>query len=324
MKDIYIIIPALDPNVTIMDEFINKLQKEFKNIIVVNDGSREEFDDFFASLAKKKITVLRNNVNLGKGMALKHAYNYILNEHPKCKGVVSADCDGQHSVEDIKKCAEEVLNNPESLVIGVRDFNQPNVPKRSRYGNKITKYVMEELIDLSVSDTQTGLRGLSTNLIKLFIRTTGERYEYETNVLIDCKEKNINILEVPIETIYIDNNIESHFNPISDSIKIYKTFSSYFTKLLLSIIVNIIIFNTLIKIVTLPNIISITIAIIIANVICALLFRLKEIDIVNRIVYITTLVVLTLILSGITNISYVVCYLVCMFFSYLLLRIFFE
>jgi len=324
MKDIVVIIPTYDPNDTIMSEFMSKLQKEFKNIIVVNDGCRSEFDDFFKKMGEKKIKILRNNVNLGKGMALKHAYNYVLNEYPKCKGVVSADCDGQHTVEDIKKIAEVVLKKQDALVIGVRDFNQEIVPKRSKFGNKMTRIVMEELIDLSITDTQTGLRGMSYELIKTFIRTSGERYEYETNELIDCKEKDIPIVEVPIETIYIDGNSESHFNPISDSIKIYKLFSRYFAKLLMSIIINLIIFNIVLRFVTLPSVITITLGIVIANLVCAKIGKLREVDIVNHIVYVTTLVVLTLILSGITNIPNTICYIICMLASYLLIRIFFE
>jgi len=323
MKDIVVIIPTYDPNETIMSEFMTKLQKEFKNIIVVNDGCRSEFDDFFKKLGEKKIKILKNNVNLGKGMALKHAYNYVLNEYPNCKGVVSADCDGQHTVEDIKKLAEACIKNPEALVIGVRDFNQEIVPKRSRFGNKITKLVMEELVDISISDTQTGLRAMSYEMIKTFIKSGGERYEYETNQLIDCKVKNIPVVEVPIETIYIDGNSESHFNPIGDSIKIYKLFSGYFAKLLLILFLNLLIFNIILKIVTLPSIITVTFAIILANLACIKL-KLKDIDIVNRIVYVITLVVLTLILGGITNISYTICYFVCMILSYLLIRIFFE
>lgn len=324
MKDIFVIIPTLDPNEKIMEEFILKLQKEFKNIIIVNDGCKDTYDEFFKKFEAKKIKVLRNNVNLGKGMALKHAYNYILNEYPKCKGVVSADCDGQHSVEDIKKCAEAVLANPDSLILGVRDFNKPDVPRRSKFGNKMTKFVMEELVDISISDTQTGLRGMSLDVTKKLIKTVGERYEYETKVLIDCKKQNINIVEVPIETIYIDGNADSHFDPFSDSLKIYKTFSGYFGKLILSVLINLIIFKLIYKIITLPSIITVTMAIIVANLITTRFVKLKETDIVNYIVYMTTLVVLTLIFGGITNISYTICYFISMILSYLALRVFFE
>lgn len=324
MKDIFVIIPTLDPNEKIMEDFITRLQKEFKNIIIVNDGCKQEYEEFFKKFTNKKIKVLRNNVNLGKGMALKHAYNYILNEYPKCKGLVSADCDGQHSIADIKKCAEAVLENQDALILGVRDFNRPDVPRRSKFGNKMTKFVMEELVDLSVSDTQTGLRGMSLEVVKKLIKTSGERYEYETNTLISCKNQNINIIEIPIETIYIDGNADSHFDPIGDSIKIYKSFSKHLGKLLLSLFINLSLFTIITKILTLPAIISITFAIIIANLICIKLFKLKDIDIVNRIVFITTLVVLTLILSGISNIPFTICYIICMILSYLLLRLFFE
>jgi len=324
MKDIYVIIPTLDPNETIMEEFITKLHKEFKNIIIVNDGCKDDYDVFFKKFSDKKIKVLKNKVNLGKGMALKHAYNYILNEFPKCKGIVSADCDGQHSVDDIKKCAEAVLDNPDSLILGVRDFNKNNVPKRSRFGNKVTRFIMEELIDLSITDTQTGLRGMSLDVTKILIKTSGERYEYETNVLIDCKEKKINIVEVPIETIYIDCNTDSHFDPIGDSIKIYKAFSMHFTKVIIGLLFNLIVFSFILRIITLPAIITLTIAIIIASSLGGKLFKLKDVDVVNYMVYIITLVISTLILTSITNFSYVLCYLVCMILSYILVKLVFE
>jgi len=324
MKDVVVVVPTYEPNETIMMDFISKLQKEFKNIIIVNDGNRVEFDDLFKKFSAKKIKVLKNNVNLGKGVALKHAYNVILNEYPKCKVVVSADCDGQHTVEDIKKIAEMSLNNPESLVVGVRDFNDSSVPKTLKICNKINKIIMQELIDLNITDTQTGLRAMSYELIKTFIKTSGDRYEYEANELIDCKEKEISIIEVPIETIFIDGNSESNFTPITDSLKIFKLFSKYYSRVLLAILINVIIFSIILKFVTLPNVITVTFAIIIANLLSKKIGKIRETDIVNYIVYLITLVVLTLILSGITNISYLICYIICMLLSYTLLRLFFE
>lgn len=227
MNDIIIIVPAYKPDCEIMRKFINELIGEFNNVVIVNDGSGSSYDDFFKSLEKKKITVLRHCVNLGKGRALKTALNYIHNNYPNMIGVITADCDGQHSVKDIKKCAEAVRKNPNSLVLGVRDFNQKDVPFKSRYGNKITRNIFKMFIGLKLTDTQTGLRGLSKKLVEKFIATNGERYEYETNMLIDCKINEINIKEVKITTIYINKNKTSHFNPVKDSIIIYKLFTKY-------------------------------------------------------------------------------------------------
>lgn len=266
MKDVYILVPSYKPDPEIMDVFIKKLKKTFKNIIIVNDGSGEEYDDFFDKY-KSDTYLLKHVVNQGKGRAIKTALNFLLNEHPDFKVVVTADSDGQHSVEDIKKCAEKAIKNPENLILGVRDFNQADVPKKSKFGNKITRNVFKIFIGLNISDTQTGLRAFSNKIAKTFLNTKGERYEYETNMLIDSKDLGIKIKEVIIKTIYIDGNIMSHFNPIKDSISIYKLFVKYIVSALSSFLIDIILFSIIIG---LFNNIEILIATIIARVISSI------------------------------------------------------
>ena len=90
--------------------------------------------------------------------------------------------------------------------------------------------------------TQTGLRGMSKKVAEDLLTVGGERYEYETNVLIACKENDIPIHEVEIETIYIDNNSASHFNPVKDSAIIYKLFFKYIMASLSAFIVDILLF----------------------------------------------------------------------------------
>lgn len=243
MKDIVIVIPTYKPNNQIMEPFIDELNMEFNNIIIINDGSGSKYDSFFESLKNKGLTVIDHCVNLGKGRAIKTAFNYICNEYQDFKGAVTADCDGQHSVSDIKKCAQMILKKPSDLILGVRDFDQSDVPFRSKYGNKITRKIFKKLIGLNISDTQTGLRGFSKKLVMEFISTKGERYEYETNVLIDCKLKKIDITEVNISTIYINKNSESHFNPVKDSIMIYKLFLKYISFGLSFFIIDILLFS---------------------------------------------------------------------------------
>ena len=53
-------------------------------------------------------------------------------------------------------------------------------------------------------------------------------------MLIFCFQKEIPIKEVVIETIYFNDNSETHFNPIIDSIKIYKVTLSPFLKYIAS------------------------------------------------------------------------------------------
>lgn len=228
MENIFIVIPTLNPDVDLLENFVKNLKKDFKNILIVNDGCRKEYDDFFENLEKDGVEVIKHYINMGKGRALKDAFNYLLNKYPKLEGIVTADSDGQHSIKDIKKCAELVKKNPESLILGSRDFDQENVPKRSRFGNKLTRGVLKSTVGITLKDTQTGLRGLSKEVMTKFVTTDGERFDYETKQLIDCAYLNVDIIEYKIETIYINNNAESHYNAVTDSIRIAKMFMKFF------------------------------------------------------------------------------------------------
>lgn len=272
MDDIVIIIPSYKPEREIMMEFIGKVKSNFKNIVVVDDGSGKEYRDFFDNLQNEGIAVLRHYINFGKGRGIKTAFNYVLNNYPDILGVVTADCDGQHYIEDIIKCAEKLKENPEKLVIGYRNFDEKQVPFRSRFGNKITRGVFNTFVGIKITDTQSGLRAYGKTTMETFLKTAGERYEYETNMLIDCKEKDIEIAEVPISTVYIKNNSGSHFNPIKDSIIIYKLFAKYIISSLSSFIVDILLFTLFVSLlpkINLKGITEIVIATILARIISA-------------------------------------------------------
>ena len=265
MDDIVILIPAYKPEKEIMLEFLEKLKKKFKNIVIVNDGSGNDFDAFFKELENQKFPVLYHEVNKGKGRAIKTGFDYILKNYSNYIGTITADCDGQHTVEDIEKCAVKLKECPEDLVVGCRDFNDPNVPARSKFGNKLTRNIFKIFIGISITDTQSGLRGFSPKLMELFLNTEGERYEYETNMLIDCKNYDIKIQEVTIETVYLNNNEGSHFNPIKDSLKIYKLFFKYILAAISSFVLDIVLFTIFVNIIPIEQ--KIIVSTIIARII---------------------------------------------------------
>ncbi len=246
-EDIAIIIPALDP-----DERMTVLAGElhdhgFENIILVDDGSAFENRTYFKACKEQYgCHIIRHVVNFGKGMALKSAFNYILTSRPELRGAVTVDCDGQHVLKDIITCAALTCDNPDKLVLGCRKFDDPAIPWRSRFGNKLTRGLIRLLCGIHVSDTQTGLRGLPLPLIAdYFANTKGERFEYEMNMLLAAKENHIPVKEFPIETIYLADNESSHFNPFLDSIRIYKVFLKFMLSSLSSFIIDIVLFYLL-------------------------------------------------------------------------------
>ena len=213
------LIPAYQP-----DEKLITLLKELSAhtnyfILVVNDGSRKECEPIFED-AKQYSTVISHDVNRGKGAALKTGIKYIL-EKTDCDGVVTLDADGQHTVADTQRTVEALIENPDSFIVGGRLFSG-KVPWKSRAGNAITRWVFKASTGASVHDTQTGLRAFSRKLMSEFSNLSGDRYEYEMNVLLECTARSVSIIEIPIETIYIEDNKSSHFNPFKDSWKIYK------------------------------------------------------------------------------------------------------
>ncbi|WP_338324936.1 bifunctional glycosyltransferase family 2/GtrA family protein [Metabacillus mangrovi] len=239
-----LLIPAYNPNHQLISLIEETVAAGFSDIIVINDGSKEETLPIFDTLAQQpQVAVLSHSVNQGKGRALKTGLDYIGINFSTDLRVITADADGQHAVKDMLKIAEKMKQSPESLILGVRDFTEKGIPARSRFGNNLTKLIVRYAVGVRISDTQTGLRGIPFTMIKPLLHVKGERYEYEMNMLLECKNDQRKIEEVPIETIYIDDNDSSHFNPIIDSIKIYSVFFKFISSSLLSFGVDILLFS---------------------------------------------------------------------------------
>lgn len=232
-----IIIPAYQPDGKLVELVESLVNLGFESIVVVNDGGGNEYEVIFQQIVQyKQVTLLKHAVNLGKGRALKTAFNFILNNFSDIPGVVTADSDGQHLPNDIYNVANVLAKNSNCLVLGARKFNT-DVPFRSRFGNSITKFVFRIIVGEKLSDTQTGLRGIPISYIPICLTLDGERYEYEINMLIFSRKLEIKIIEQSIQTKYIEGNKSSHFNPFFDSLRIYFvllrfTFSSMLTSII--------------------------------------------------------------------------------------------
>ncbi len=194
----------------------------FEKIVVVDDGSGEKYKPIFDEIGTlENFIVLSYPENHGKGYALKTGFKYVRDNLPEVGGVVTADGDGQHVLEDILRVRDELSEKENCLVLGVRDFSSPDCPKRNRFGNKFSRGYFKMSTGVKVTDTQTGLRGIPSNLFEMAISTTGDRYEYEFNFLSDAV-KEAGLSQITIKTIY-DDNANSHFHPIKDSFRIYRT-----------------------------------------------------------------------------------------------------
>lgn len=252
-----VLIPAYKPNEKLISLTDSLLELKRFRIVIVNDGSGNPYDGIFEKL-KEKAIVLVHPQNKGKGAALKTGISYVKDNLPSCGYIVTADADGQHSVEDILKLADEV-EHIGGFVLGVRRFTG-KVPLRSRLGNSITRFVFSAVSGVKVSDTQTGLRAFDASLFSFMTEINGDRYEYETNVLLQAAKSKIKINEVEIHTIYEGKNESSHFNPLWDSIRIYLKIFKYSVSALLSFALDFTLFTLFSYLFNLPLWLSITAA----------------------------------------------------------------
>lgn len=223
VRNAVILIPSLEPDER-LPAYIRELEQSgFGLIVVVDDGSGEDYQAIFREVAEiPHTTVLRHEVNRGKGVALKTGYRHILELPDTWRTVITADSDGQHTVRDCIRLAEKVADGRKALYLGSRDFDLPDIPPKSRTGNRITSMVFRLLYGHWLPDTQTGLRAFRREELPFMAEVEGDRYEYEMKVLIACARAGIPMIPVTIETIYENGNEGTHFHPIRDSWRIYK------------------------------------------------------------------------------------------------------
>ena len=234
MNNIVILIPAYNPNQKLIN-LVLELKNTFSNILIINDGSSKKSKKIFQELANySECTILEYSENKGKGYALKYGINYYLeNLKDNYQGIVTADCDYQHKPEDIINIALKLSGNQDSIILGVRNFHLKNIPFPNRFGNLLTSFIFKFLYGIKIEDTQAGLRAIPNRYLNICLETNGNRFEFEMNMLIKAVKNKINILEVPIETIYYSKG-ESKFNKFKDSIIIYKVLFTEYLKFIIS------------------------------------------------------------------------------------------
>lgn len=250
INKILILIPSLDPDEK-LSLVVNSLQDiGFKNILLVDDGSDDKNKHYFDKLKQENNCILlTHEVNKGKGRALKTGFSYALENIDKFQSVITVDGDNQHKAEDVLKIANNTDKN--HVTLGVRSFSKENkdIPWKSRAGNIASAFAFRLISGNNIQDTQTGLRSFHIENLKDIIAIEGERFEFEMNVLLNLKKLNISPIQIPIQTIYINENETSHFNPISDSLKVFNTILSFLGSSIFCFLIDIFIYSFFIYII---------------------------------------------------------------------------
>ncbi|PWW06269.1 putative flippase GtrA [Paenibacillus cellulosilyticus] len=214
-----VLIPSYEPDARLIGLIHQLIEVDTPHIVIVDDGSGDDYRSIFATAKQLGCTVLTHEHNMGKGRALKTGFQYI-KKLGRRDGVICADSDGQHLPADIMRIADAVDKLPHHIVLGSRQFTG-EVPLRSRFGNTATRKIYKFTTGSAIHDTQTGLRGFSNDMLDWLCSIPGDRFEYEMNMLLKARSAGYRLKEIPIETVYLEENKSSHFRPLADSIAVY-------------------------------------------------------------------------------------------------------
>ncbi|GAB4079250.1 glycosyltransferase [Modestobacter muralis] len=218
---VVVLVPAYQPDGQLLSLLaaVHQLDPTLE-LLVVDDGSAEATAPALAGARELGATVLRHEVNRGKGAALRTGLAHVARVWPHA-GVVTADADGQHLPEDVVAAAARVRAGS-CLLLGVRRFTGEGVPLRSRVGNLVSMVLVRAATGRALTDTQTGLRGFSPGLWPWLLTVRGDRFEYELRVLLEAARLGLPIDQMPITTVYAQGNTSSHFRAVRDSVRVYR------------------------------------------------------------------------------------------------------
>lgn len=197
-----------------ISNLIKKLSIEGKDIIVIDDGSR---DGTAREIESTGVILLKHPSNLGKGAALKTGFVYAMANNYDY--VITLDGDGQHKTEESRDFLKSIRKSKTDILVGTREYSYRNMPLDRFLTNLTTSLVVSILANKSIRDSQSGYRAISARVMKnVKLRTSN--YQTESEILIKSGRLRYSIGSVPISTIYGVG--KSKIRPIRDTLRFIK------------------------------------------------------------------------------------------------------
>lgn len=215
MKKHIILIPACNPNKTLLTFIEQLLKNSFLHIVIVNDGSDHHADHIFQTLSEiKGVTILNHANNEGKGRAIKTGLTYIIKNFKYYDAVITAGADGQHRVEELIRISNSSRIFNEGIIVGIRDFKSDSLPKNSFLMNRVASILFDILFKKRLLDVQSGLRFFFKKDVQWIRKVRGDQFDFDINVLIEAIHRKVPIYEVPIGKAKMTKNIFLQYDEV--------------------------------------------------------------------------------------------------------------
>jgi uncharacterized protein (DUF2062 family) len=200
-----VVIPCFNHSATIAA--VACAAQNFYPVIIVDDGSTQPLPEL------PGCTVIGLGANFGKGAALRAGFQRAMEfgfTH-----AITMDADGQHFAEDLPKFFAAAAAQPDSLVVGVRDFFAAGCPTHRRRSNAVSTFWFRVETGVRLPDTQCGFRCYPLALAQKLKINSG-RYAFELEFMVRASWTGAPIVAVPVKCTYADGIRNSHFRPVRD------------------------------------------------------------------------------------------------------------
>src|SRR5215208_7629859 len=196
---ILVCIPAYNESKTIGD-IVLKAKNHATEIIVYDDGSSDNTSE--VAKAAGADNVIRNPENSGYGVAIRTLFQAAKERNADI--MVTIDSDGQHNPDQIPDIIKPIIEEDFEMVAGSRFLDHKDTQRVPRYrslGIKTITKLTQSASYNNITDSQNGFRAYSRNaLLKLNLFENG--MPVSTEILLNAKQKNLSLKEVPIEVSY--------------------------------------------------------------------------------------------------------------------------
>lgn len=221
-KKIVILIPCYNEVITI-GKVVSDFKKEVPEAeVVVYDNNSSDGTDEVARKAGAKVFY---EYKQGKGNVVRSMFRNI-----EADCYVLVDGDDTYPASAVKALIKPVLDDGADMVVGDRlstTYFTENKRAFHNFGNKLVKGLINKLFKGSVNDIMTGYRAFSKSFVKSF-PIVSKGFEIETEMTIHALDKNMYIVEVPIEYKDRPEGSVSKLNTVQDGIKVMGTIAKLF------------------------------------------------------------------------------------------------
>ncbi|MDD3793702.1 MAG: DUF2304 family protein [Candidatus Gracilibacteria bacterium] len=196
------LIPCYNESKVIKKTIENIIDSGYKNILVVNDGSKDNSREILNSF-QDKIILLNHLKNRGQGAALETGFEYI-RRYGDIKYIITFDADGQHDIVDYveMKRVLETENNI-GIILGSRFLEEAktNIPLKRKIVLKLGILFTFFVSKIHLTDTHNGYRVIRKNILDDII-ITQDGMTHASEIIDIISSKRIRYKEMPVNIIY--------------------------------------------------------------------------------------------------------------------------